>query len=41
MSEQKNVLETTLEEWRSDIEQIDDILVLGIKFKFDAGDNVG
>ena len=40
MNEQKEVLETTLEEWRSDIEQIDDILVLGIKFKFDAGNFV-
>jgi serine phosphatase RsbU (regulator of sigma subunit) len=36
MNEQKAVLETTLEEWRSDIEQIDDILVLGIKLKFDT-----
>jgi len=40
MNEQKEVLETTLEEWRLNIEQIDDILVLGIKFKFDVGDFV-
>ena len=36
MSEQKTVLETTLEEWRSDIEQIDDILVIGIRLKCGA-----
>lgn len=34
MNEQKKVLETSLEEWRSGIEQTDDILVIGIKFKF-------
>ncbi len=34
MNEQKEVLEKTLDEWRSDIEQIDDILVIGIKLKF-------
>ena len=34
MDEQKEVLATTLEEWKSDNEQIDDILVIGIKFKF-------
>jgi serine phosphatase RsbU (regulator of sigma subunit)/Tfp pilus assembly protein PilF len=38
MNEQKKVLETTLEEWKSGIEQIDDILVIGIKFKFGAVD---
>ena len=32
MNEQKEVLETNLEEWRLDIEQTDDILVIGIKF---------
>jgi len=31
MDEQKNILDRTIEEWRGDIEQIDDILVLGIK----------
>ncbi len=36
MNEQKMVLEKTLDEWRSGIEQIDDILVIGIKFKFGA-----
>jgi serine phosphatase RsbU (regulator of sigma subunit) len=36
MNEQKEVLETTLEEWKSNVEQIDDILVIGIKFKFGA-----
>jgi serine phosphatase RsbU (regulator of sigma subunit) len=36
MNEQKKVLETSLDEWRSGVEQIDDIMVIGIKFKFDA-----
>jgi serine phosphatase RsbU (regulator of sigma subunit)/TPR repeat protein len=36
MNEQKKVLETSLEEWKSGIEQIDDIMVIGIKFKFGA-----
>jgi serine phosphatase RsbU (regulator of sigma subunit)/tetratricopeptide (TPR) repeat protein len=34
MNEQKDLLDTTLEEWKGNIEQIDDILVIGIKFKF-------
>jgi len=38
MNEQKEVLETTLEEWKADTEQTDDILVIGIKFKFGAGE---
>jgi serine phosphatase RsbU (regulator of sigma subunit)/TPR repeat protein len=38
MNEQKELLETTFEKWRSGIEQIDDILVLGIKFKLGFGD---
>ncbi|MBK7134378.1 MAG: tetratricopeptide repeat protein [Bacteroidales bacterium] len=37
MNEQKEVLENAFEEWKSNIEQIDDILVIGIKFKFGAG----
>ena len=36
MNEQKEVLEATLEEWKSDNDQIDDILVIGIKFRFGA-----
>jgi len=36
MNGQKEVLETALAEWKSDIEQIDDILVIGIKLKFGA-----
>jgi serine phosphatase RsbU (regulator of sigma subunit) len=36
MNKQKEVLEKALEEWKSDIEQIDDILVMGIKLKFGA-----
>jgi serine phosphatase RsbU (regulator of sigma subunit)/tetratricopeptide (TPR) repeat protein len=36
MNEQKEVLDTTLEEWKGNVEQIDDILVIGIKFKFGA-----
>ena len=31
MEEQKKILEKTIEEWRGEIEQIDDILVMGIK----------
>jgi serine phosphatase RsbU (regulator of sigma subunit) len=38
LKKQKEVLETTLDEWKADIEQIDDILVIGIKFKFGIGD---
>lgn len=38
MNKQKEVLEHALEEWKSDIEQIDDILVMGIKIKFGAAD---
>jgi serine phosphatase RsbU (regulator of sigma subunit) len=41
MTKQKEVLETALEEWKSDIEQIDDILVIGIKLKFGAADGKG
>ncbi len=36
MNEQKKVLETSLEEWKMGLEQIDDIMVIGIKFKFGA-----
>jgi len=31
MEDQKNILEMTIENWRGEIEQIDDILVMGIK----------
>lgn len=37
MDEQKTVLEREYEAWRRDIEQIDDILVMGIKFSKDPG----
>jgi len=37
MNEQKELLDTTLEAWRGNVEQIDDILVIGIKFKSGAG----
>jgi serine phosphatase RsbU (regulator of sigma subunit) len=40
MDEQKEFLDTTLEEWRGNVEQIDDILVIGVKFKFGAGNLV-
>ncbi len=30
--DQKNILDTTIETWRGDIEQVDDILVIGRKF---------
>ena len=32
MSEQKEILEKTIENWKGDLEQMDDILVIGIKF---------
>jgi hypothetical protein len=31
MDEQKNALDRALEVWKGDLEQVDDILVLGIK----------
>ena len=31
IGDQKNILENTLEDWRGDIEQIDDILIIGIR----------
>ena len=38
MIKQKEVLEATLNEWKSDMNQIDDILVIGIKLKFGSVD---
>ena len=32
MDEQKSILDSTIEEWRGDIEQIDDILIIGRRF---------
>ena len=32
MNEQKEILETTMAEWKDDTEQIDDILVMGVRF---------
>ena len=32
MNEQKTILETTMAEWRGDSEQVDDILVMGVRF---------
>jgi serine phosphatase RsbU (regulator of sigma subunit) len=31
MDEQKNILDTTIEKWRGDLEQIDDILIVGFR----------
>jgi hypothetical protein len=31
LEEQKNILQNTLEEWKGNLEQVDDILVIGIK----------
>jgi phosphoserine phosphatase RsbU/P len=31
MDEQKNMLETTLDKWKGNLEQVDDILVIGIR----------
>ncbi|TAL60701.1 MAG: tetratricopeptide repeat protein [Bacteroidetes bacterium] len=31
MNEQKNILEKTFEEWKGNLEQVDDVLVIGIK----------
>jgi serine phosphatase RsbU (regulator of sigma subunit) len=32
MNEQKTILETAMSEWKGDTEQIDDILVMGVRF---------
>ncbi len=32
MNEQKAILETTIAEWKGDAEQVDDILVMGVRF---------
>ena len=32
MNEQKTILETTMVEWKGDTEQVDDILVMGVRF---------
>ena len=32
MNEQKTILETTMAEWKGDTEQVDDILVIGVRF---------
>jgi len=32
MNEQKTILETTMKKWKGDTEQIDDILVMGVRF---------
>ena len=32
MNEQKEILETTMAEWKGDTEQVDDILVMGVRF---------
>jgi len=31
MEEQKNILENTLNEWKGTLEQVDDILMIGIR----------
>jgi len=31
MNEQKEILNKTIEEWKGDFEQIDDVVMLGIK----------
>jgi hypothetical protein len=31
MEEQKNVLEKKLNDWKDDLEQVDDVLVIGIR----------
>ena len=32
MADQKTVLENTLTEWRGNLEQVDDVLVMGVRF---------
>ena len=32
MANQRTILDQTIEEWRGDVEQIDDILVIGRRF---------
>ena len=36
MEEQKNILEETIEDWKGEIDQIDDILIMGIKVRYPA-----
>jgi len=31
MTEQKDILEKTIETWRGNLEQVDDVLVLGVQ----------
>ena len=31
LKEQRNILDRTLEEWRGDLDQVDDILVIGVR----------
>jgi hypothetical protein len=31
MAEQKNILEQTIEKWKGNLEQVDDILIIGIR----------
>jgi hypothetical protein len=32
MANQRSILDQTIEEWRGDVEQVDDILVIGRRF---------
>jgi len=32
MEEQKNILETSFEKWKGDIEQVDDVCIAGFRF---------
>ena len=32
MNEQREILSKTIDDWRGDIEQIDDICIIGVKF---------
>jgi len=36
MDEQKAIIEEEFDKWMGDIEQVDDVLIIGIKFKFQA-----
>ena len=32
MDEQEKILDSTMREWKGDVEQIDDILIIGVQF---------
>lgn len=39
MDDQKTIIEERFDKWKGDLEQVDDVLVMGIKFKFQTKEN--